>query len=273
MPAPHAGGWEERHTLILGGRTRQYRLYVPSAQGQPRPLVVVLHGHGDRVPRLRRRAGLETAARARQFLVAYPMGTGWLGLPPRGWNAGNCCGYARQRRIDDVAFLRALVQDVGRRHAVDRARVYAAGVSNGAMMAHRLACEAADTFAAVASVAGTLGVAHCQPAAPVSILEIHGTADRLVPYDGGTPLRPGQPPRVDWPVAAVMRSWAARQACQAVHEKQPAARLHATVYEACAGAVRVQLDTWEGGGHAWPQTAEFSATQELLMFFNLEPPS
>lgn len=269
--APAPGAAAQWHTVFLGAQARRYLLVVPQPSRAPRPLMLMLHGHGDDVQRLRRRSGLDAAAEAHDFLVAYPLGTGWGGLPPRGWNAGSCCGYARQRNIDDVAFLRAVVDDIGTRYPIDRARVYAAGVSNGAMMAQRLACEAAGTFTAVASVAGTLGVAHCQPRAPVSVLEIHGTADRLVPYEGGVPTRPGAPPRVDWPVAAVMRGWAARAGCQAHQAERSTPSVRAITYGACADGVQMRLYTLEGGRHAWPATADFSATQEILKFFNLDP--
>src|SRR5690606_19317480 len=101
------------------------------------------------------------------------------------WNAGNCCGRARDENVDDVAFLRAVVADVSRRASIASQRVYAIGMSNGAMMSYRLACEAGDVFHGIMTVAGTDNTKQCQPQQPVPVLHIHASDDPLVLFDGG----------------------------------------------------------------------------------------
>jgi polyhydroxybutyrate depolymerase len=100
------------------------------------------------------------------------------------WNTGTCCGYAQRSHVDDVAFIRALLDSLERTYRIDRRRVYATGLSNGGMMSYLVACALSDRFAAVAPVSGELSM-DCAPTIPVSVLIIHGTADENLPYNGG----------------------------------------------------------------------------------------
>lgn len=97
------------------------------------------------------------------------------------WNGRSCCGG---KTTDDVALFKALVTEVSKHVNVDAKRVYATGLSNGALMSYRLACEAADVFTAVAPDAGQIAVSSCKPSRPVSVLDIHGTADSAVTRRG-----------------------------------------------------------------------------------------
>src|SRR5205085_2912776 len=120
----------------------------------------VLHGGGNSVDDTVKTTGFDRAAADGDYMVAYPAGT-------RGeWNAGTCCGSAPSRKVDDVTFLTQVLDRLEQDYPVDRARVFVAGVSNGAMMAYRLACERADRVAGVGSVAGAVVVDPCQPSRP-----------------------------------------------------------------------------------------------------------
>ena len=162
-----------------------------------------------------------------QFIAAYPEGASWLETPWRSWNAGQCCGYAMHRGVDDVEFIRRLIDELIARHAVDPQRVYVTGVSNGGMMAHRLGCELSDRIAAIAPIAGSLGVA-CHPTSPVSVMIVHGTNDRHVPYEDGTILR--------------------------------------QTYTGGQEGAEVMVSTIRGGRHVWPHR-ELSATELIWEFF------
>ncbi|MHC4895280.1 MAG: CE1 family esterase, partial [Planctomycetota bacterium] len=124
---------------------------------------------------------------ARGWIAVFPEGTGPLsgtglfGLQT--WNAGNCCGYAQQNYIDDVGFFEDLLLDLGQRYPVDLDLVCATGMSNGAMLTYRLACERPDLLAAVAPVAGSLESG--PPTAPIPLLTIFGLLDQNVPFAGG----------------------------------------------------------------------------------------
>lgn len=136
-------------SIRVGGVTRTYRLFVPTGLTGPAPLVVVLHGGYGSGAQAETAYHWDDRATAGGFVVAFPDGL------HRSWNAGGgCCGQAGRDGVDDVAFLTALVAEVGRRASVDPRRVYATGMSNGGIMTYRLACET-DLFAAVAPVAAT----------------------------------------------------------------------------------------------------------------------
>jgi poly(3-hydroxybutyrate) depolymerase len=168
---------QSTQSIDSGGVSRTFHLYRPQGLPDAAPLVVMLHGGFGNGAQAERSYNWDAEADAGHFLVAYPDGLN------RAWNAGTCCGEPQHINADDVGFLTAMVGAVEHEIPVDHARVYATGMSNGAMMALRLGCQT-DTFAAIAPVAGTL-LTDCSQARPTSVLQIHGTADDRVPYNGG----------------------------------------------------------------------------------------
>jgi len=147
-PLPSAG-----RTLSGGGRERSYRLYRPVSveSGKPAPLVLVLHGGFGSAGQAEQAYGWDELADRHRFVVAYPDGVG------RSWNAGWCCGPAHLHDVDDVGFVGELVADISAGESVDPRRVFAAGVSNGAMLAYRIACESPGLLAAI-GVMSTLDI-------------------------------------------------------------------------------------------------------------------
>ena len=172
-------------TVEVGDRPVQ--LYVPASRpvGVPAALVVVLHGYTGEADIAVAFFGLRPLADQRGFLVAAPQGT----ADSEGktfWNASNACCNFGGSAVDDSAYLSEVIATVVATQGVDPARVYVVGHSNGGFMAHRLACEHADQVAAIASLAGALDSdADCTPARPVSVVQIHGTADETIRYGGG----------------------------------------------------------------------------------------
>ena len=144
--------------LRHGGRQREALVHVPTSFNGVRqlPVLLALHGGGGSASLIASDAyGLRAKADEAGFIAVFPNGVGALGGTALAtWNAGHCCGSARDKQIDDVGYLRALVEHLQRRLPIDRQRIYATGMSNGGMMAHRLACDAADLVAGVAAVAG-----------------------------------------------------------------------------------------------------------------------
>jgi len=129
-------------SLDFGDRIRTYLIHVPSGyfSKTPLPLVFVLHGATESNASVENLSGMSTKADREHFITVYPSGTGRLPT----WNAGNCCGYAIANHVDDIGFFRALLEKLERDYAVDRKRVYFTGISNGAMMSYRVACEMAE---------------------------------------------------------------------------------------------------------------------------------
>lgn len=177
------------HTLSSGGLERTYRVYCPAelAGGEVAPVIVCFHGGGGAAQSAIGNYGIVEEAEARGWIAVFPEGTGVLsgtglfGLQT--WNAGNCCGYAQQNDVDDVGFFEDLLMDLGQRYPVDLDQVCATGMSNGAMMTYRLACERPALLAAVAPVAGSLESG--PPTAPIPLLTIFGLLDQNVPFEGG----------------------------------------------------------------------------------------
>ncbi len=225
--------------LVIGDRTRFYRLTLPDRTGAPIPLVVDLHGLTADPESQEELSSMAARGQAESFAVAQPLGLGLLAS----WSAGSNPAAA-----EDVAFLEAVVADVAARTAIDSDRVYASGFSNGGGMASRLACDAAETFAAVASVAGSY-VEHldCDPSRPVSVVAFHGTADFIVPFDGFAFL-----PEVE----AWARAWALRNGCAPEPvEDRLATDVVLREWLGCRGGTVVALYVIEGGGHGWPGTS------------------
>jgi polyhydroxybutyrate depolymerase len=167
------------HTVVLdiASARRVYLAHLPpqADSSTPLPLLVVMHGWAQTAAGARTAFGVNASADAEGFIAVYPQGQG------NTWNAGTCCGGNVE---DSVAFIRSVVEDVAAKSCVDRRRIYASGMGNGGMMAFRLACEAADLFAASAPVAGDIRIPACDPTRPIALIAFSGTADPLVPYIG-----------------------------------------------------------------------------------------
>jgi polyhydroxybutyrate depolymerase len=250
---------DQTRTVRAGGRDRSYLVHLPAGYDAKReyPLVLAFHGGASNAEAMARFSGLDEKADQAGFAVAYPRGNGRL---PRvlTWNAGRCCGYASANRIDDVAFVRALTEDLGRATRIDRRRIYATGISNGGMMAYRLAAEAPDLVAAVASVSGTLEVEVSGGTRAMPVLQFHGTDDKFIPFDGGRgprSLATGAHASVEQTIEA----WSKLDGCQPtpISEALPVAVADGTSvvrhsYPACRGGAEVVLYEIRGGGHTWP---------------------
>ncbi len=253
------------HTLQVThqGQKRAVVVHVPTRSNptQAAPLVLALHGGGGFAEYMTNgdRYGLIAKSDNAGFVVAFPNGYSKLPVGKFAtWNAGGCCGDARDRQVDDVGFLRAVVAQLGARLKLDPARIYAIGMSNGGMMAHRLACDAADVFAAVASVAGTEAVGTCQPVRPIPVLHIHAKNDTHVLFNGGAgkdAFRDDSKVMDFVSVPETIARWVQRNRCQPAPRRvleKPGA--YCEVYSDCASKASVQLCVVQEGGHSWPGT-------------------
>jgi polyhydroxybutyrate depolymerase len=266
-------------SLDVGGRTRTCLLHVPPSyvEGRPMPLVLLLHGGGGNGAQAERAYGMDPIADREGFLVAYPNGTSRMGNLLT-WNAANCCAYAYENDVDDVGFVGALLDEIERTVSVDPRRIYATGMSNGAMMTYKLGCRLSDRLAAIAPVAGSLDDESCAPSSPLSVIAFHGTADEHVPYYGGYGAA-SLYPHEDRPVSYAVSLWVARDACATtpVTVTSASGDVVTDTYGGGAGGAEVVLTTIRGGGHAWPgaagsvvgdvPTQEISASELMWAFF------
>ncbi|MDX2135015.1 MAG: PHB depolymerase family esterase [Saprospiraceae bacterium] len=258
-------------TITHNGLQRDYRLYVPAGYNPAKaaPLVFNLHGFTSNALEQEFYAGMNAVADTAGFLVCYPNGI------DNSWNVGWFFGST----ADDVGFLSALIDELSTRYTLDSNRIYACGMSNGGFMSYRLACELNDRIAAVASVTGSMVPAYrpqCNPGRPVAVMEIHGTADPVVPYNGLT--------LISLPIDTVVRFWVGNNQCAlfadttvvpdvAPNDGCTAIRID---YRNCNDNTEVALYRIQDGGHTWPgadttigvTNQDFDASVEIWRFFS-----
>lgn len=278
-----SGAGDYSLTLQHGGYKRLYRVHVPASYvpGVPVALVLSLHGGGGNMDYQANDAYYGQVSKSEQvgYVAVFPNGFSRLpGGKLATWNAGHCCGAARDKPSDDVGFLRALVAHLHTQLTIDPQRIFANGMSNGGMMAYRLACEASDVFKAVAAVAGTDNTQTCIPAKPISVLHIHARDDERVLFNGGA----GQDRAAVTDFVSVPDSvskWVRLNQCsptpKRVLERSGA---YCDVYGACKGGVEVKLCVSDSGGHSWPGGTKvrggaagstvFSATDLIAEFYS-----
>jgi polyhydroxybutyrate depolymerase len=257
--------------LSNGATTRTYRLHVPAGYNPqtPLPLILVFHGHGGTAASMEAATGFSTLADQQRFLVVYPQG---LLAPddelPFWASAGRV-----DAGIDDIVFVSAALDDLQRTLCVDPARIYATGFSNGGGMTGYLACRLAGRIAAFAPAAGNFYhvPGGCAPSRPAPILEIHGTADQIVPY-GGIPASesPG------WPLPAIpqwLQGWADLDHCTTGPSGfVQASDVTGEQWTGCQGSATVIHYRLEGAGHVWPATMAGRSTIGILWdFFRAHP--
>ncbi len=284
-PGPTLPAGDLTRSLTHEGRERSYLLHVPERLdfSQPLAVVFVFHGGTGNAQNALQMSGFNAVADQNGFLVVYPNGTGPLGSDKLlTWNGGGCCGYAQENKVDDIGFVRAIVADLQNLTAIDPRRIYATGMSNGGILSHRLGCEAADLFAAIAPVAGTLNFSPCEPSSPISVLMFHGTADQHLPYEGGV----GAKSLAGVDFASVGESadfWTTFNGCNAQPQTESFADIRHETWSGCQEEAAVELYTILGGGHAWPggnssgrpgadqPTQTLSASQVIWEFFAAHP--
>lgn len=247
-------------TLQHGDLTRKYRVHVPRSYqaGSPAPLLMAFHGGGGNMDHMASddNYGLTSKSESAGFVVVFPNGYSKLSSGQFAtWNAGNCCADARDRNVDDVGFVREIISTLSTQLSIDRKRIYAAGMSNGGMMAYRLVCEMPDTFTAIAAVAGTDNTSQCTPKNPASILHIHAQNDDRVLYNGGAGRKFGDVSKVTdfTPVPATVSKWVAHNSCSPTPQRTlTTAGAYCDRYANCQGNTSVQVCVTESGGHSWP---------------------
>jgi polyhydroxybutyrate depolymerase len=243
-------------SLTVGGLVRTYLLHVPSSIGPnaDAPLLLVFHGHDDTAEGAEAATGFDQLADGNHFIVAYPQGY------EDSWNDGRGTTAAELAGVNDVAFVRALVHQLERTEPIDPQRIYATGFSNGGMLTERLGCQLAPMFAAIAAVAGPIAApiaASCRPARPLSIFEIQGTTDQVVPYAGGSVQSD-----VGGEVLSLQQTagfWTQRDGCVGPPVKAafgPAPNdgsgVVVATYTDCAAGTVVRIAGVVGGAHEWP---------------------
>ena len=270
-------------SIVVAGETREYLLHVPESYGaeRPTPLVISMHGTGLWPARQVAMSSWNTVADEEGFIVVYPSATPLLGIGwPKLWRAWEDISGSEDTAAD-IRFISGLIDALDAEYNIDATRIYANGYSSGGAMANLLACRLSDRFAAV----GTVATAHlsfdlCGDLQSMPLIAFHGTADTLVPYEGGLSAMSGDEP---WDsIRRWIDGWVERNACDsAPRESDIAEDIARLEYSGCESGAAVVLYTVEGGGHTWPgsnlprwmsgmvgnTSDSVNATREIWSFF------
>lgn len=242
-----------RFSFVHDGVTREYLVHVPNSyHGQPTPMLLALHGGGGDADfqAVDSKYHLISKSEEAGFIAVFPNGYSRLGGVLATWNAGTCCGGAQKNNIDDVGFIREVIHRMEGQANIDPRRIFATGMSNGAMMSWRLACEAPEVRA-IAPVEGTDNTPSCKPARPVPVIQFHAADDDHVPFNGGTGVGPSHVDFVSVP--ATQSKWVQ------IDRADPQAKrvltvpgAHCDLHAARPGGAPVELCITDTGGHSWP---------------------
>jgi polyhydroxybutyrate depolymerase len=251
-PEPLGSG-DHTRSVKMGEQKRSYLVHVPKGYDPKKatPVVLALHGAAMNGPMMADFCGLNTKADEEGFIVIYPNGTGASILLT--WNASGTRGWMGNKS-DDVAFVGKVLDDLGTVVVIDKKRVYACGMSNGAMMCYRLAAEMSDRISAIAPVAGTVAVEESKPKRPVSVLHFHGTKDALVPFEG-----PKGKMTQFKSVEDSIQTWVKLNECpekpkvtEELSKADDELKVTRKIYGPGKDGAEVVLVVVEGGGHTWP---------------------
>jgi polyhydroxybutyrate depolymerase len=242
-------------TLDHADTEREYFIHVPEsdADSAPMPLVLSFHGYTSTAETNLGYTGLQPFAESEKFIVVYPQGTVLASTGETHWNSG---GSDNKSGADDVGFVETLLDQLEETQNIDTDRIYAIGMSNGGMMSYLLACRLSQRIAAITSVTGSMTVdsATCTASRPVSVMQIHGVEDRVVPFDGNGDF-PSIPKTVEF--------WAESNGCVGDPKESNIADITGdghggvrTQYLDCSQGVQVDLIALAEVGHDWPINVE-----------------
>jgi len=254
--------------------SRNFLVHFPPGftNAQHLPIVFNLHGYGSDAAQQEFYSRMSETSDANNFVVVYPNGIA------NSWNSGFVTPY--NSSPDDVGFISKIIDTLYTLYNIDLTRVYSCGMSNGGFQSYRLACDLENRIAAIASVTGAttaLQALNCSLSRKIPVLEIHGTADPLVPYGGSTGIKS---------VEETIDFWVGKDLCSAVNDtvqypdtdpndSSTVERIH---YASCGSGTEVMFYKITGGGHTWPNAyidyiygptnRDFDASQEIWNFFN-----
>lgn len=248
-------------TITVDGRERTYLIHIPPGfnSTEPYPLVLVFHGGAGNGEQIARQTSFREYADKEGFIVVFPNGI------QNGWNDGRGTTDPEKLGVDDIKFIRKLIEHLKSKLPIDSKMIYAAGVSNGGIFSQRVACELSDVIAAIGSDVGPIATKltfECNPSQPISIVAIQGTVDPSIPINGGIvkhkTLGFGDGGLVE-SAKKTMRFWASKNTCSSTTRKETLPALvndgttvEKTTYSGCRGNTEVVYYIVNGMGHVWP---------------------
>lgn len=269
--------------LNIDSIDRFYKLYIPSKFNfrEKTPVIFAFHGGGGDMNQMSEDKNYNLISKSEELgiPIVFPNG---FSLFPTGriatWNAGLCCGDARDKKIDDIKFIKDVFSEIKKQIDIEESEVYAIGMSNGAMISYRLACEASEIFKKIMAVAGTDNTINCVPKKPVSILHIHAKDDDHVLFSGGhgkafTNKRIEKVTEFT-SVMATIDKWSKSNNCSGKKNRVLENKdVYCDMYDDCLMQSKIKLCVTNTGGHSWPgsnknkSSKAISANSMMWKFF------
>ena len=273
----------QQGSITIDGQTRTYKYYVPNGSGKL-PVVIMLHGGGGNSDNAIRMTHFNQLAEKEKFIAVFPDGSGRQADKLLTWNASHCCGYAMQNNVDDVKFISNLIDKFINTQNADSKRIYVTGMSNGAMMTHKIGINLSNKVAAIATDVGTVFGDEPMAKGPLPVMMINGGLDENVPPAGGAPGGPG---RRAWGVDTIPNTyaqseyWAKNNHCKSPVKTAYNSMVDVTKYS-CPSNYDVVHYLVKDNGHAWPggrkgsgigngPSQSFDASEEIWKFFKAHP--
>lgn len=278
----HCQTAKEIKEITSGNTTRKYLLHIPANYNSKEkvPLILVLHGGGGNGRNAEKMTWFSQKADKENFIVAYPYGTNKLFSEKLlTWNAGNCCGHALDKNVDDIEYIKQLILSIKNQYSIDANKVFVTGMSNGGMMSYRIGCELSEYVTGIAPVSGAMNVTTCKPQKSISVIIIHGKNDQQVLYEGGSPkTKVDRHERTDKSVKFAEEFWRNENGCTN-RKVTKTGKVERVTYR-CKRA-KLSVISIDDEGHTWPggnkgffgadtPTKEISATEEIYQFFLYE---
>lgn len=273
---------EVEDTLMIFGRNRFFKVHLPLGYTVQKeyPVVFVFHGGGGNPDNIEKTTDFSAKADKEGFIVVYPYGTGSFPKKLLTWNTWDCCGYADKKNIDDVSFIKKVLEIIKTKYSVNQNMIFATGLSNGGMMCYLLACEMPDQFAAVAPVAATMfDENQCPANSEISMIIFNSIDDKHIPYEGG--IGDESIVKVEkMPVEKVVNFWVNKFNCVLLN-KTEVSSYNKIDYMNKKGT-EIIFYKMMGGGHSWPggergrlfadkPVKDVSATDLIWDFFKNHP--
>ncbi|MFK7846737.1 MAG: PHB depolymerase family esterase [Rhodothermales bacterium] len=278
-------------SIEIDGLNRSYTLHTPVGDHEKEvyPLIIALHGGGGTAKSMVRltQGRFNRIANRDGAYVVYPEAI------RRHWNEGRelPISFAHRNNVNDVGFIRQLITSLINNHPIDPERVFVTGMSNGGLMAYKLACAMPEMIAAIAPVTATIPkdiLADCSNVGGTGLMIVNGTEDPYMPYKGGTISILGADRGEVISTGKTVNHWLLQNGCPVHSEKkmmpntvrQDETTVTQYFYSGCESGVKVALYRVEGGGHTWPggrqylredrvgkTSKDFNACEEIWQFF------
>ena len=247
-------------SLIHNELYRFYKVHIPASYSpnKPHPVLFSFHGGGGDMTIQSNDKFYKLISKSEKegFVIVFPNGFSKLKSGKLAtWNAGNCCGDARDQNIDDIGFVKAILLELKNKISVDEKKIFSIGMSNGAMMSYRLACQMSDVFSGIAAVAGTDNTQECVPKKAISILHIHAKDDDHILFNGGIGKAAVDKKYITnfTSVPATITKWVNFNECDknSLYRTQLEGA-YCDEYTKCKDNTKVKLCVTESGKHSWP---------------------